>query len=333
MWTWRWINWIQPLQDNALPTDIQSSIHVVFLCCPRDLAIKIGYELSEEGIAVVDLTGALGETIGFSLGGLADKVENFQSHRMISLPSPSTAALARVWEVLHSFQPIQLSSVVSVSASRFGQQGIEELAKQVRGLLNFQEAPQVLFPDGLAFDMFPAIGTSTSIGHPESQLSTMPIFGVRTQSVSNSYSSGVDFLWCFDACTNFTGNNPVLEEVLETLTKSELVECRQQLQLRSVGGEAPFGRPVDVTLDSGCRTSSTLDNVFLQCNALTIVHQFHSMDVLCVMAFIGCVHESLLFQKSAARRLKMWWHRWMNDGWLVRGQQVRFIYSMWTVES
>ena len=125
---------IQPLQDNALPTDIRSSIHVVFLCCPRDLAIKIGYELSEEGIAVVDLTGALGETIGFSLGGLADKVENFQSHRMISLPSPSTAALARVWETFHSFQPIQLSSVVSVSASRFGQQGIEELAKQVQGI-------------------------------------------------------------------------------------------------------------------------------------------------------------------------------------------------------
>ena len=137
---------IQALQDNALPTDIRSSIHVVFLCCPRDLAIKIGYELSEEGIAVVDLTGALGETIGFALGGLADKIENFQSHRMVSLPAPSTAALARVWEALHSFQPMCLSSVVSLSASRFGQQGIEELAKQVRGLLNFQRGASGTVP-------------------------------------------------------------------------------------------------------------------------------------------------------------------------------------------
>ena len=29
----------------------------------------MGYELSEEGIVVVDLTGALGESVGFSLGG------------------------------------------------------------------------------------------------------------------------------------------------------------------------------------------------------------------------------------------------------------------------
>ena len=37
----------------------------------------MGYELSEEGITVVDLTGALGESVGFSLGGLADKIDSF----------------------------------------------------------------------------------------------------------------------------------------------------------------------------------------------------------------------------------------------------------------
>ena len=277
---------IQGLQDTTLPTDVRAAIHIVFLCCPRENALKIGYELSEEGVVVVDLTGALGESIGYSLGGLADKVDDFQSHRMICLPAPSTAALARIWETLHTFQPIQLSSVVSLSASRFGQQGIEELAKQVRGLLNFQEAPQVLFPDGLAFDMLPAIGESPSVGHPERQMS-MALADVLALE-PNRFRNRIQVASIFSGISMHVqislGSNPMLEEVLEALSASEVVEFRQQLPtLRSVSGEVSVlvGRIDMNPWIQGIELQVQLDNVsYAVHNALTIVHRLHSMDVL-----------------------------------------------------
>ena len=59
-------------------------------------------------------------------------------------------------------------------------------------------------------------------------------------------------------------SNPMLEKVLETLTKSELVECRQQLPtLRSVGGDVnvTVGR-VDVNpWIQGVELQVQLDNV------------------------------------------------------------------------
>ena len=80
------------------------------------------------------------------------------------------------------------------------------------------------------------------------------------------------------------GNNPMLEEVLEVLSNSELVEFRQSLPtLRSVSGDVSVlvGR-VDVNpWIQGVELQVQLDNVsFAVHNALTIVHRFHSMDVL-----------------------------------------------------
>ena len=277
---------IQGLHDGALSTEVRASIHIAFLCCPREIALKVGYELSEDGIAVFDLTGALGESIGYALGGLADKIDNFQSHRMISLPSPSTAAVARIWETFHKFQPIQLSSVVSLSASRFGQQGIEELAKQVRGLLNFQDAPQVLFPDGLAFDMLPAIAESPSIGQPERQMSIAlaDILALEPNRFRNRLQVAPIFSGVSMHIQLSLGSNPMLEDVLETLSGSELVEFRQQLPtLRTVSGDVNVmvGRVDMNPWIQGVQLQVYLDNVsFAVHNALTIVQRFHSMDVL-----------------------------------------------------
>ena len=277
---------IQALKDVALPTDVRAAVHMVFLCCPPETVLTLGYELSEEGIAVVDLTGALGESVGFSLGGLADKIDNFQSHRMICLPTPSTAALARIWEALHVFQPIQLSSVVSVSASRFGQRGIEELAKQVRGLLNFQEAPQVLFPDGLAFDILPSIGDGTHVVESERQMSIAlaDILALEPNRFRHRIQVAPIFSGVSMHVQLSLGSNVVLEEVLETLDQSAGVQLQQVLStLRSTSGDVDVlvGR-VDINpWVQGVELQVQLDNVsFAVHNALMIVQRFHSMDVL-----------------------------------------------------
>ena len=277
---------IKGLKEAVLPTDVRSTIHVAFLCCPSDLALSMGYELSEEGIAVVDLTGALGESVGYSLGGLADKIDNFQSHRMICLPTPSAAALARIWESLSVFQPIQLTSVISVSASRFGQRGIEELAKQVRGLLNFQDAPQVLFPDGLAFDILPSLGNAEHFAQSEQRMGTAlaDILALEPNRFRNRIQVAPIFSGVSMHVQVSLGSNVVHEEVMETLNKSTVVQLQQALPtLRSTSGDVDIlvGRVDMNPWIQGVELQVQLDNVSLAVhNALTIVQRFHSMDVL-----------------------------------------------------
>lgn len=277
---------IQGLKKSVLPTEVRSAIHLVFLCCPTEIALAMGYELSEEGIAVVDLTGALGESVGFSLSGLADKVDNFQSHRMICLPSPSGAALARLWEALHVFQPIQLSSVISVSASRFGQQGIEELAKQVRGLLNFQDAPQVLFPDGLAFDILPSMGDTPHIEYSEQNMSTAlaDILALEPNRFRNRIQVAPIFSGVSMHVQLSLGNNVALDEVMETLNKSSVVQLQQDLStLRATSGNVDVlvGRVDMNPWIQGVELQIQLDNVsYAVHNALMIVQRYHSMDIL-----------------------------------------------------
>ena len=277
---------IEGLKEDGLPTDVRASVHMVFLCCPPEIALKMGYELSEEGIAVIDLTGALGDSVGFSLGGLADKVENFQSHRMICLPTPSTAALARIWETLHAFQPIQLSSIVSVSASRFGQGGIEELAKQVRGLLNFQEAPQVVFPDGLAFDILPSVGEASNVVQSEHKMgiALADILALEPNRFRNRIQVAPIFSGVSMHVQVSLGTNVVLEEVLKTLSESDFVQLQQQMStLRNTSGESDVlvGRIDMNPWIQGVELQVQLDKVsFAVHNAVMIVQRFHSMDVI-----------------------------------------------------
>ena len=54
--------------------------------------------------------------------------------------------------------------------ARFSQRGIEN-TKQVRGF-KFQDAPQVLFPDGLAFDILPSIGSAPHFYESEQRMGT-----------------------------------------------------------------------------------------------------------------------------------------------------------------
>ena len=277
---------VHGLKSPELPVATRASVHIVFLCCPRDLAIKMGVELSEEGIAVVDLTGGLGTSVGFSLGGLADKLEDFQSHRMICLPTPSAAGLARVWEALHVFQPIQMSSVVNLSASRFGQEGISELAKQVRGLLNFQDAPQVVFPDGLAFDILPQIVETTNTKDAELHMSESlaDVLALEPNRFRNRIQVAPVFSGVAIHAQMSLGRAAVFEEVCESLAKSNLVDFQQQLPtLRTTSGYADVvvGRVTMNPWIQGVELQILLDNVsFAVHNALTIVERFHTMDVL-----------------------------------------------------
>jgi aspartate-semialdehyde dehydrogenase len=143
---------------DGFSEEVLSNLHAVIFACPASIVMKWADRLSEEGIAVLDATGVLGTQIGYTVAGVLEHDDDFLAHRMASFPSPSATALVKIWSSLKILEPVQMSSIISVSASRFGKKGIDELAQQVRALLNIQDSPNSVFPDGLAFDILPSIG-------------------------------------------------------------------------------------------------------------------------------------------------------------------------------
>jgi len=277
---------VKGLSEDGIPSEIRAGIHAVLLCCPPELAEKWGPELAEEGIAVIDMTGALGKNIGYSLTGLSDREEDFQSHRMVSLPAPSTSMLARVWQTLHAFKPIQMSSVISVSASRFGQSGIDELAKQVRGLLNFQDAPQVVFPDGLAFDILPTMDdvqsaplTNQQISETMADLTLLEPHRFRNRLQVAPIFSGISI-----HAQISLGVTPTAEGFGEVLAESEWVEFRNALPtLRTTTGypDVLIGHVEMNPWIQGVELQVQADNVALAVhNALTVLNRLNTMELL-----------------------------------------------------
>ncbi len=277
---------VNGIDDAGIPSEVRSVLHVVILCCPPEVALKIGAELSEDGIAIIDVTGAWASHIGFSLAGLAEREDDFQSHRMASLPSPTAAILARFWQSVHTFQPIQMSSVVSISASRFGQRGIDELAKQVRGLLNFQDAPQAIFPDGLAFDVLPSlVGLQSSelseskVGEALADLTLLEPHRFRNRIQVAPIFSGISM----HVSLSMAGS-PNREELCAVLNESSWLDVQDVLpNLRSTIGHPKIlaGRIELNPWVQGFEVQLCADNVALTVhNALSLLQHFHVQELL-----------------------------------------------------
>ena len=196
-------------------------------------------------------------------------------------------ALATIWQVLQHSQPVQLSANVSVSASRFGQKGIEELAMQVRALLNFQDSPQKIFPDGLAFDLLPSIGSDEdghsvaedAIGYELSDLLLIEAHQVRTRIQVAPIFSGIA-LHVQVSCQQ----EPLLEEVATMFQEAPGVDYRQQLpNLRSLMGDADLvvGRIAINPWIRGVELQAQVDNVTYSVqNGLRMLQQYHQAELL-----------------------------------------------------
>lgn len=278
---------VKGLSDDGFEEAVLSKVHLVIFACPAAVVLQHAPVLSDEGVAVLDLSGAMGDSIGFSAPMIAEREEDFMAHRMISMSSPSSLVLARIWSVLQSFQPVQMSASVSVSASRFGQRGIEELAQQVRALLNFQDSPQVVFPDGLAFDILPGIGlseegTSTAEEKVSGEMADVLLIEphqVRTRIQVAPIFSGISF-HVQVSCQQ----EPLLEEVMAAFNAAEDVDFRQQLPtLRSTMGDTDlFVGRLDINpWIRGVELQAHVDNVaYAVHSALTLLRRYHEAELL-----------------------------------------------------
>ncbi len=135
---------------------------VVLFACPPDVTAQHADFAIEQGIACLDLSGALTERAGPPLLPLVDPagLERFREDRIAVLPRPLPAAIASLLApVLSAAGPCAVRGTALLPVSVAGRAGVDELAQEVVSLFNQREPPHQVFPKGLAFDLEPRMLT------------------------------------------------------------------------------------------------------------------------------------------------------------------------------
>jgi aspartate-semialdehyde dehydrogenase len=150
------------LAVDDLAFEAIEDLDLLFLAVPTDVAREVGERAIAEGVLVVDCTGAFAADEDVPLVSPWVNPELLGEPPpvgMIALPTaesallgPALAALARAG--IHG----EVEATLMVPASIRGRSGIDELSKQVVALFSGGTPPRKAFPDGLAFDLLPAIG-------------------------------------------------------------------------------------------------------------------------------------------------------------------------------
>ena len=139
-----------------------TSCDVVLFACPPEVAAQHAPSVIEQGIACLDLTGALADQSGPPLLPLVDPsaLENFREHRVAALPRPLPAAIATLLApVVRAVGPCAVRGTALLPVTVAGRAGVDELAQEVVSLFNQREPPHQVFPKGLAFDLEPRMLT------------------------------------------------------------------------------------------------------------------------------------------------------------------------------
>ncbi|MEQ1504328.1 MAG: Asd/ArgC dimerization domain-containing protein [Myxococcota bacterium] len=152
--------------DERVPVDVLSDVgydgaDVLFLATPASAARAVAETAAQRGVLTIDCTGALADepTVPLivpwvnpeALAGVAG---------LVAVPDSAAVMLASALGPLRRAGINgQARAVVMVPASHEGKAGIEELSRQVVALFNSGTPPRKVFPNGLAFDLLPAIGT------------------------------------------------------------------------------------------------------------------------------------------------------------------------------
>lgn len=107
---------------------------------------------------------------------------------LIANPNCSTIQMVVALKPLHDVVKIKrivVSTYQSVSGT--GKKAIDELEKQIRALLNFQEAPVKVYPYQIAFNCLPHIGSFTENGYSEEEMKMVN----ETHKIMEDYSIGI----------------------------------------------------------------------------------------------------------------------------------------------
>lgn len=273
---------------EGIPAEIVQNLQVAFFVCPSHIVTKYAPGLAYEGVSVFDLTGTLGAQYGYHIAGLTEKLDDFVDSRICVLPSPTAIALAKVFFPLKELAVWNLQASIGLSASRFGNAGMDELGKQVRALLSMQDAPQKLFPEGLAFDVLPSIGAIEENGQSATEI-------LLSQELANILDMQEIFFRCslqvlpiFAGITITAqlafGAEVSVQQITSLLSEdASMVVGDQVPTLRNVitSPKIYVGRIRSNPLLQGCDLTIHCDNVSVAVqNALDMLESFQKEDII-----------------------------------------------------
>ena len=174
----------------ALPKDPLSlayfdNVDVVILACPAKETRRLAPIFLDEGIVVIDIGGWAYPGAPKSISRLQEHEEFFEEERYISIPISVSTIISRVVHQLKDFGILGIRAHVQLGASYRGSKAVGELASQVSAVYSYQDAPQVFFPGGLAFDIVPS-GEHLDEEREQIQLQVAHILNLEEQQVDIS---------------------------------------------------------------------------------------------------------------------------------------------------
>ena len=206
---------------HALPKDPLSmaqfdNVDVVILATPFELSKTLAPIFLDEGIVVVDIGGWTYPGAPKSIAGFQIDEEFFAEERYVSIPMSMTTIIARVVAQLQEFGVMGIRAHALLGASYKGKQAVEELSSQVSAVFHYREAPQVIFPEGLAFDLAPSLSSeSDDSTHVQLQLA----------HALNMELGQVDVSICFVPI--FSGMGISLQILLQNIDMDEIEQAFQ----------------------------------------------------------------------------------------------------------
>ncbi len=141
--------------------EVLEDLDLVFLAVPPRAAREIGEKVLHAGVPMVDLAGvfAADGDVPVVVPWVNPDALEAAARRVVSIPSPTGTLLSCVLGPLERAGLAgRATATVMLPASTAGRPGIDELSRQVTALFNAGTPPRKVFPEGLAFDLIPAVG-------------------------------------------------------------------------------------------------------------------------------------------------------------------------------
>lgn len=160
---------VEPITDFDF-----AQVQLVFFCSEAAVARSYAHLATEAGCTVIDCSGAFSAEHDVPLvipEVNPQALEDFRQSQIIANPSPESIALLLVLKPLHDavgIERINLTTYEPVSVA--GKAGIDELAAQTVALLNMKEARSQVFPQQVAFNVLPQVGSVTDNGYTEGEM-------------------------------------------------------------------------------------------------------------------------------------------------------------------
>ncbi len=162
--------------ENML-SEVVATCDLVFFAVPPAAAVGAIDDAMEHGVPIIDLTGTLGSEQGVpTVVPVANRMllEGFREQLAVASPRPEVVALATLLAPCRAHAgDLRCRGLVMHSASLYGRDGVEELSNQVVSLFNNRTPQRAVFAQGLAFDLWPAVGQVGHDGWTDHELRSM----------------------------------------------------------------------------------------------------------------------------------------------------------------